>query len=268
MECRLAYSREWAIRMTHEQKMHKASSFLTLTFDDHHLPKFGQLEKKPLVDFFKRLRYYYGSFRYVACGEYGELHRRPHYHVALFGMDFSSDRLLYKESMRGEPLYTSSSLSRAWTAGNALLGALTFESAAYIARYITKRITGVGASPTPLACDPDTGELVMPNPEFLLCSRRPFIGHDFFFKYGHKDILPHGRVITEQGTPAPVPRAYKRVIANSTLKNSFAIQQYQNLPNRRDEVAKARLEDSPPRRAARTTYANARTGAFKRDITE
>lgn len=247
--------------------MHQASSFLTLTYDDQHLPPYGQLVKKDLQDFFKRLRYFYGRFRYVACGEYGELSRRPHFHVALFGMDFAHDRLLYKEARAGQALFTSGDLSRAWTFGNALIGDLTFESAAYIARYITKLISGPGASPLPLACDPDSGELVMPNPEFLLCSRRPFIGHDFFFKYGHKDILPHGRVITEQGTPAPVPRAYKRIIANSTLKNSFAIKQYQNLPDRRSEVAKARLEDSPVRRAARTTYANARTGAFKRDVT-
>jgi len=247
--------------------MHKASSFLTLTFDDQHLPKFGQLEKKPLVDFFKRLRYYYGPFRYVACGEYGELHRRPHYHVALFGMDFSEDRLLYKEARQGQSLFTSARLSRAWKAGNALIGDLTFESAAYIARYITKRISGPGASPFPLACDPESGELVMPNGEFLLCSRRPFIGYDWFFKYGHRDVLPHGRVITAQGTPAPVPRAYKRVIANSTLKREFAIKQYQNLPSRRSEVEEARSEDSPQRRAARTIYANARTGAFKRDVT-
>lgn len=247
--------------------MHKASSFLTLTFDDQHLPKFGQLEKKPLVDFFKRLRYFYGPFRYVACGEYGELHRRPHYHVALFGMDFASDRLLYREARGGQPLYTSSSLSRAWTAGNALIGDLTFESAAYIARYITKRVQGPGASPLPLACDPDTGELVMPNPEFLLCSRRPFIGYDWWRQYGYKDSFVHGRVITAQGTPAPVPRAYKRSL-NLDQRFQLAHTIAYNQKLRPADVERMRTEDSPARRAARTTYANARTGAFKRDITE
>lgn len=253
--------------MTHEQKMHKASSFLTLTYDEAHLPKFGQLVKKDLQDFFKRLRYFYGPFRYVACGEYGELYRRPHFHVALFGMDFSDDRLLYKEARAGQALFTSGDLSRAWTFGTSLIGELTFESAAYIARYITKRVSGPGASPLPLACDPDSGELVMPNPEFLLCSRRPFIGHDFFFKYGHKDILPHGRVITEQGTPAPIPRSYKRSLKHSLLKWPLAIRMNENIPSSRAEIARMREEDFPVRRAARSTYANARTGAFKRDVT-
>ena len=32
MECRLAYSREWAIRISNEAQMHERNSFLTLTY--------------------------------------------------------------------------------------------------------------------------------------------------------------------------------------------------------------------------------------------
>ena len=194
MECRLAYSREWAIRITHEMQFHERSCFLTLTYDDAHLPKYGQLLKRDLQLFFKRLRKAYGPFRYVACGEYGELKRRPHFHVCLFGIDFHLDRVDFGIGVRGDKLYVSPSLGRVWSYGHHSIGSLTFESAAYTARYITKRITGPGASVIPLACDPESGEIIQANPEFLLCSRRPGIGSAWFDEYFHKDVLPHGRL--------------------------------------------------------------------------
>lgn len=265
MECRLAYSREWAIRMTHERMMHDRSCFLTLTYDDAHLPPYGQLVKKDLQDFFKRLRHVTGPFRYVACGEYGDLRRRPHFHVAMFGQDFSEDRIESGEGVKGHKLYVSPTLSRVWARGELLqqtIGSLDFESCAYIARYITKRISGVGASVLPLACDPSTGELVMPNPEFLLMSRKPMIGYSWMEKFFRTDVFPHGRVITEQGTPAPVPTAYKRRLnAMDRMKMRAVIES--NVSRTLDNK---RLEDSPERRAARSNYANARVKAFARDV--
>lgn len=54
--CRLDYSREWAVRCTHESLLHKENSFITLTYDDEHLPEDGGLVKKHWQDFCKRLR--------------------------------------------------------------------------------------------------------------------------------------------------------------------------------------------------------------------
>ena len=36
--CRLAHSRQWAVRCVHEASLHDRNCFLTLTFDDAHLP--------------------------------------------------------------------------------------------------------------------------------------------------------------------------------------------------------------------------------------
>lgn len=249
--------------MTHEQQCHARSCFLTLTYSDEHLPQHGQLIKRDLQLFFKRLRKVVGPFRYVACGEYGELRRRPHFHVALFGHDFTADRLLVGVGVKGDHLYESPTISPVWPYGLHRIGSLTFESAAYIARYITKRIQGPGASVMPLALT-DDGEIVYPNPEFLLCSRRPGIGHDWFLKYGRTDVLPHGRVITQQGTPAPVPRFYKNKLkaGNMHTPASLALKQ---LTEKHFATNFNHSENKPERRAARTIYANARTGAFKRD---
>lgn len=103
-----------------------------LIFDDYYLFKFGQLEKKLLVDFFKCLRYYYGLFCYVVCGEYGEFYWCFYYYVVLFGMDFFLDWLFYKELMCGEFLYISFFLFRVWIVGNVFFGVLIFESVVYI----------------------------------------------------------------------------------------------------------------------------------------
>lgn len=267
MECRLAYSREWAIRITHEQQMHDRSCFITLTYDDLNLPRFGQLVKRDLQLFFKRLRKFSGPFRYVACGEYGELKRRPHFHAAIFGLDFASDRIPYGEGIRGDPIFVSNSLASAW--GKSVfpmghtVGSLTFESAAYISRYITKRISGTGCSPLPLACDPESGELIMPNPEFLLMSKG--IGKSWFREYFMTDVFPHARVITSQGSPAPVPRYYKDLLKD--LGGDLALEMSFRGSKNIDAVEfSRRIENSAERRASRAIYAKARTGVFTRDV--
>ena len=247
--------------------MRERNCFLTLTYDDAHLPEHGQLVKRDLQLFFKRLRKNVGPFRYVACGEYGELKRRPHFHVALFGLDFSDDRIEYSEGIRGDKVYVSKTLADVWQQSTFPLGhtigSLTFESAAYIARYITKKITGKAASPLPLFSDPETGEIVLPNPEFLVCSKG--IGRSWFREFFMSDVFPHGRVITAQGTPAPVPRFYKELLKE--VGSDLALEMYgRTMANFASASDKYELENTPSRRDARTVYAKARTGIFKRDV--
>ena len=208
VECRLAYSREWAIRITHEQMMHEKSCMLNLTYDDDNLPAYGQLHKRHLQLFFKRLRKAGYKFRYVASGEYGEKTRRPHFHIALFGVDFSDDRIVFGRAAGGDRTYISNAVSRYWTAGNHLIGSLNFESAAYIARYIMKKLKGPNVSPIPLATTED-GELILPNPEFLIMSKGrqkgQGIGAGWFRDFFMTDVFPTGSIVTAQGSKAPVP---------------------------------------------------------------
>lgn len=165
--CRLERSREWALRITQEATLHKQSSFVTLTYEDRHLPPNFSLRKKDLQDFMKRLRFFSEKpLRYYACGEYGTTSLRPHYHICLFGEDFSSDRKHYKNTPDGYPLYNSKTLSERWTFGHAVIGKLNFETAAYTARYVTKKISGPSARE----------HYKLREAEFSLMSRRPGIG--------------------------------------------------------------------------------------------
>ena len=267
MECRLAYSREWAIRISHEAQMHDANCFLTLTYDDAHLPNHGQLLKRDLQLFFKRLRKQTGPFRYVACGEYGELKRRPHFHAAIFGQDFRNDRIEYGEGIRGDKIYVSPEVASVWQQSvfpfGHTIGSLEFEAGAYIGRYITKRVSGIGASPLPLHVDVGSGELVLPNPEFLVCSKG--IGKSWFRDYFMTDVFPHGRVITAQGSPAPVPRYYKELLKD--VGTDLALKMSHVTARHMDNSLPVRVvEDRPERRAARGVYSRARMGIFKRDV--
>lgn len=247
--------------------MHERNCFLTLTYDDAHLPQFGQLLKRDLQLFFKRLRLTTGPFRYVAAGEYGDKRRRPHFHACIFGLDFADDKIVYGEGVKGDPLFVSPTVGKAWGMSTYpmghTIGSLTFESAAYVARYITKKVRGVAASPLPLACDPDTGELVMPNPEFLLCSKG--IGKEWFDKYFMTDVFPHARVITEQGSPAPVPGYYKRELRKRNAMMAMDMS-YRASKNSERDLVKRVQEDAPERRSARAVYAKARNSLFIRDV--
>lgn len=267
MECRLAYSREWAIRITHEAQMWDRNCFLTLTYDDLCLPPYGQLVKRDLQLFFKRLRKAGYKFRYVACGEYGEKRRRPHFHVALFGIDFSEDRIPYGLGVQNDQMYVSRACATVWSKSvfplGHTIGSLSFESAAYIARYITKRVSGVGVSPLPLSFDSDSGEVVMPNPEFLLASKG--IGKGWFHDYFFTDVFPHARVITSQGTPAPVPRYYKSLLRECGADLALDMS-YRTSLNMEANLDSRVREDMPARRHSRDILAKARSGIVKRNI--
>ena len=86
--CRLERSRQWAVRCIHEASLHEDNCFITLTYDDAHLPTDLSLNVSHFQKFMKRLRKRFGEgIRFFHCGEYGENFGRPHYHACLFTSD-------------------------------------------------------------------------------------------------------------------------------------------------------------------------------------
>jgi len=192
--CRLERSRQWALRCVHEAQLHEDNAFITLTYDDDHLPIGGSLVKPHFQKFMKRLRRSLPHrVRFYQCGEYGELGRRPHYHACLFGHDFS-DRILWK-LVNEVPLYTSETLQKLWGNGFATVGNVTFESAAYVARYIMKKVTGEPAAQHYENIDATTGEVHSLEPEYTTMSRGTGIGRDYYQQF-KTDIFPSDFVIS------------------------------------------------------------------------
>lgn len=249
--CRLERSRQWAVRLMHELKSHEKSSFLTLTFDDDHLPYPPSLDSKLFQRFMKRLRKWQasctddGRLRFFHCGEYGDENGRPHYHVILFGQDFSRDRRFVKKTDRGDDLYESDDLGRAWPFGNAWIGDVTFESCAYVARYITKKVTGRKAREHYQWIDGSTGEVFDLKPEYATMSRNPGIGAKHFERF-QRDIYPSDEVIV-RGRSCKPPKFYDRRLEQTDpemyqlLKEQREFALEQDLIRNGPEYSEARL---------------------------
>lgn len=197
--CRTRRSRDWSLRCQHEMRYHSESCFLTLTFDNDHLPEDRSLDVSYLQKFMKRVRKMYSNvrIRYFACGEYGSRRGRPHYHLILFGLDFH-DKLPWYQTNSKDPVFTSPTVSKLWPFGLNVIGAATKESAGYIARYTFKKR---GSS---------YYEAKGLKSEFIVMSRRPGIGFSFFEEYS-SDMFPSD-FISCDGKKLPVPSYYFRCL--------------------------------------------------------
>lgn len=209
--CRLERSRQWAVRCMHEASLYEENCFITLTYDDDHLPESGSLVKWHFQDFMKRLRARIAPrrIRFFMCGEYGERFSRPHYHACIFGFDFP-DKVGCARQGSEYRLYRSALLESVWTSGFSLIGDLSFESAAYVARYVTKKVNGERAFHHYMAMNPETGELYEIEPEFGLMSRRPGIGAEWYAKY-HGEVFPSDSVLVNGRLTRP-PRFYDKLL--------------------------------------------------------
>lgn len=253
--CRMAKGREWAMRCVHEAQMHDTSCFVTLTYDEKHLPDDGGLHIKDWQLFAKRLRKKVGRFRFFMCGEYGDENLRPHFHACLFGVDFISDRSLWKRE-RGNDLFISPTLGGVWQLGFSTIGSLTYESAAYVARYVLKKVTGDQAASHYERVDGETGEVHQVRPEFVSMSRRPGLGSDWFDRY-KGDVFPRDEVVIKGRRFRP-PRFYDSKLTDDELASVKA---------RRLAKVGERLDDlSPDRLAVREVVAARSLDVFKREL--
>lgn len=257
IECRLAHSRMWAVRCMHEYRTWYNdgfdSSFVTLTYDDKHLDKLieehgcATVVLRDLQLFMKRLRKATGKgVRFYACGEYGSRTRRPHYHVLLFNRDFS-DKKFYGYSGSSEPIYTSDRLRDLWPAGDNKLGAVSFNSCAYVARYICDKITG------DMADDHYMGH----KPEF--CTRSLGIGKEYLRRYG-SEVYRSDSVIVDGREMAP-PRYYDIEYSKLDLERVEALKVDRR---KRAILARDRSEENNNRRRAKECFALKKLAVYAR----
>lgn len=220
--CRLQRSREWANRMLMERETTEGPcSFVTLTYDDEHLPKsegiepitgevkeFGNLVLEDLQKFMKRLRKRYPEtkIRYYAAGEYGEKTQRPHFHIILFGW-FPEDAKFVRKGRKGEyNYYESDILSELWPYGLHIVADVTWESCAYTARYVVKKFTGDQSFHY---------EEKNIKPPFVVMSTKPGIGYDYYMF--HRDKFENEEVkrfylSTDKGSISfSKPRYFKKL---------------------------------------------------------
>lgn len=131
----------------------ESASFITLTYDDEHLPAGNGLNYVDLQKFLKRLRkqLHEKKIKFYACGEYGDNDEqiwygnyredgkylgRPHFHLIVFGLPPNNDTrlLLTKIWTFCDPerfLYNSKGVAP-----------VTVSDIAYVAGYCQKKLTG------------------------------------------------------------------------------------------------------------------------------
>lgn len=218
LECRIQHARAWADRCVLEAKQYKDNYFVTLTYDDEHLPPRNSLEPRDVQLFLKRLRKRFKGvkLRTLYCGEYGDSSFRPHYHLILFNLPLKD--LSYNFQLRdadgkfenhlrpnnsGDLMY-SKLIYECWQyKGMISVAPFSYDTAAYVSQYVTKK------------CNPKNEKLYKELnivPEFLRMSNRPGIGAQYF--EDHDDCHDIGSLIIPSDGLAhtsAVPRYYDKL---------------------------------------------------------
>lgn len=164
--CRVDKANDWATRASIEATQYKKNCFLTLTYDNEHLPEGGKLQKEDLQKFWKRLRKHIQPerIRYICCGEYGLRTKRPHYHAIIFNF-YPEDAKTWGKNHEKDDLKTSKTIENLWGKGFVVVAPANYETAAYVARYCVKKAYGKKLS-----------EPKGKPKEFILASKMPAIG--------------------------------------------------------------------------------------------
>lgn len=172
----------WIFRVQQEQKRALTSTFITLTYDDNHLPTNNTANKRDIQLFHKRLRKYRKTIpfwdnyplRYICVSEYGtKSTKRPHYHLIAFN---------YPDNKTIEKIWNNGFISQT---------PLTEERIKYTLKYISKP-------------NQDT------RPTFQLTSQR--IGSNYLtiptIEY-HNRQIENCYIIKPDGHTMSIPKYYK-----------------------------------------------------------
>lgn len=225
--CRLRKAQDWSNRIQHEKQSHDLSVFLTLTYDNQHLPADGLLDHEHFKAFMKRLRrtmeydHYkatgnkdYPKIKYFMCGEYGDTTRRAHYHAIILGVDFP-DKKFHSKTKSGHDQYTSKKLDALWGMGFVTIGSVTHESAGYTARYVMKKQYEEAQHEKVLAkikIKDGCSDTQLPPKKalpYMVCSKG--FGRAFYEEYGEQ-IHNRDSVINAKGRENPVPVFYDKIL--------------------------------------------------------
>ena len=206
--CQLKYSAEWASRLTWESQYHEHKYFITLTYDEAHLPIYesfkyidedgkvttyendgtwnGTLEPQDMNKFINTIRKYYErqgikGIKYFYCGEYGTETKRPHYHLILFGAPLDLEQFYdwYVDPKHKKLHWKSHQIDKWWNKGMVDIAEVEWNCCAYVARYCMKKLDQENDA----RVYAEAGKIK----EMIRMSRRPGIGMRYYEE--HKDHI-------------------------------------------------------------------------------
>lgn len=249
LSCRINRTREWTLRLTNEANNSLSCFFITLTYNEEHLPSDGSVSKRDVQDFISNLRTVAGSgIRYFIGSEYGQdetATRRPHYHGLIFNVPrdlifipcSGSDRVETRRGKSGHISYINTYLNDIWRRGFVTVGEFVPQRAGYLAGYYVNKV------------DAPKGHAA----NFSLMSRRPGIGHDFAVSSVAR-YCEYGYTYAHTGRRVAIPRYYRGICNDMSDRFVFDVndqeliqqindekQQNKILASQREEVMKKHL---------------------------
>ena len=225
ISCQLSYSRDKATQiMMHKEYGYNGGKypdgtcwFLTVTYSDEYLKttkvvntETGEinegisLSKEDHQKFIKRLRKAYPEIKiqYVLAGEYGSKTQRPHYHLIIYGLPLEQEQ--FKKvgvNNLNQPTWELKKLSDIWGMGYVNIGRVTWQSAAYVARYTLKKA---------FKKDKLWYEMQGMLPEYIVWSNG--IGKQYFLDNYEKIYKTDSVPITSKIGLLKPPRSYDRML--------------------------------------------------------
>ena len=204
--CKIQRTSQWTLRLMHELDYHNTSSFVTLTYDEAHVP--DELKPKHLQDFFKRLRSHNVDRRikYYACGEYGETFGRPHYHIIMYGIGVKEKEVIQDS----------------WHFGFVKLGTVTPQSIRYVVSYIMDKEQSIAMS------------------EFVGKKQPPFqrssqgLGKQWLLE--NKEEVLKSLVIKSKGKELSLPKYYWNLIRDDVDDKTLDMIKVNKSEQRHDEL--------------------------------
>lgn len=274
------------MQCVHEASTHgEQNCVVTLTYATEYLPPNGSIAPEHASDFIKRLRSHEDyraekdaseggkgqpeprRFKTWGCAEYGEEKGRPHYHIILFGYTF----LDQVEEEKQPGYYTSDILTRIWGMGQTQIMDLTFESAAYVARYVTKKLNSSTGTPEEILrrMDQVYGPINLETglrpklPEQSVCLTQKGLGKEWYLEW-KEDIYNGDKVYRNtkdnRRVPMQPPKYYDR---RYEIDNE---EQWKKIKKEREEKNKKRI-DKIEKEIQNGNYTNAMNqGIGSRDL--
>jgi len=221
--CKMRRARHFSMRVMDESLQYKRNCFITLTYNTESLPPYGSLRMSDVQSFVKRLRKKLlkkgVKIRTFGGMEYGDIGGRPHYHIIIFGYDFSEDRFPIRYE-RGNVLYDSPFLAQTWGNGFVSVGSLTPDSAIYVCKYITAKANNTLAD-NKYVVSIDGKKVQLTHEGSCAMSRRPGLGRKFFEKNWF-NMFPHDYRY-ENGHKVKPPRYYTKLFRKMAESDYFAM---------------------------------------------
>lgn len=229
--CRVRRRMELALRLEHESQFHDHAWFVTLTYNDEHLPENGSVDIKAIPVFIRALRQKMRpqKIRYFAVSEYGGQLGRAHYHLILFGPDFPDKKISYVKpsyahysdafvkmfGIGGAKYWTSELIESTWGKGFTQITSVSQATMQYVSKFHVEKVTGEKAADHYTVID-EHGEIHPIEPERSLMSTNPGLGRKWIEKYW-KTVYPRGHLLGRGGVKFAPPKYYDRWLEKNHL---------------------------------------------------